>query len=143
MFRLVEENAKKRFELSFGYDPSPPKPKKKPVPKKKKVVPGAPVDAVTEQLAKAAVTEPAPEPEWTELPFVSLPAPGEGEPSEPRGEWWIRATQGHSIALEGTGHLEPALADDAATRERVGLMVHGTRWELYETLSGLMVLAVN
>ncbi|KAL1409458.1 tRNA 2'-phosphotransferase [Vanrija albida] len=135
VFRIVEENAKKRFELQFGYDPSPPKPKKKPVPRKKKV-PGAAVDAVAEQLAKATVAEPAApaEPEWTELPFVSLPPPAEGEPSEPRGEWFIRATQGHSIALEGTGHLEPVLVDDAATRERVGLMVHGTRWELFETL---------
>lgn len=154
VFRLVEENAKKRFELVFGYDPSQPKPKKKQQPKKKKpapVVPGSSqVDAVAAQLAQTAVT-PAPpppppaQPEWKELDFVTLPAPEAGSeagPSEPRGEWFIRATQGHSIKLEGTAHLEPVLADEAG-RAKAGLLVHGTQWKLWATLkeTGLSKMA--
>lgn len=131
VFRIVEDNAKKRFEVVYGYDPSPPKPKTK-APKKKpvRVVPGAPVtvETVQEDLAKAAIQ---PEEPWTELEFVKLT---EGE-NHPLAAWYIRAVQGHSIKLEGTGHLEE-LKDDAHGREVAGELVHGTQWALWETLSG-------
>ncbi|KLT40404.1 hypothetical protein CC85DRAFT_287507 [Cutaneotrichosporon oleaginosum] len=164
VFRLVDENAKKRFELVFGYDPSPPKPKKKHVqaPRKKRPPPpgygkatpsegsGAStpsVEGVTAgvsgvQLTGATAKEE--KEEWNELPFVKLPPP-ESSFDSPEGggvadadtghtgQWYIRAVQGHSIKLEGTGHLEPLRADVEGTA-RAGVLVHGTRWELWETL---------
>lgn len=167
MFRLVDENAKKRFELVFGYDPSPPKPKKKhvqPARKKRPPPPGYGPKAATPE--SGASTPPAvegvtagvagvqlqgeakkkeDEPEWAELAFVKLPPP-ESSFDSPEGggvadsdgghtgQWFIRAVQGHSIKLEGTGHLE-ALRADVEGKARAGLLVHGTRWELWETLS--------
>ena len=161
VLRLVAENAKQRFELFYGYDPSPPPPKKKGNQGKGKarakqvsvpqdgqaVTPGsaasgtqldaAVVDDIRHDLARTALDPPV-ETRSSELPLVSLPRPNEVEPgsetTEPRGEWFIRATQGHSIQLESTAHLE-AVKDDQEGRERVGLMVHGTRWELWEVLS--------
>lgn len=133
VFRVVEDCAKKRFELVYGYDPSPPRPKKKQQPKKApRVVPGAPVpvEKVQEDLAATSIAEP----EWTELDFVKLPAPSEGEATNPEGAWFIRAVQGHSIELGGTGHLEE-LRDDEAGRQKAGILVHGTQWRLWETLS--------
>lgn len=138
----------------YGFDPSAPKPKKKKMQQpKKKGKGGAPagaaapgstpapgsdaVAALSADLAKAAVSppQPAPEDDWKELDFVKVAPPAEGTgPSEPRAEWFIRATQGHSIKLEGTGHLTP-VGDDADSRARAGLMVHGTQWRLWETLS--------
>lgn len=165
VFRLVDENAKKRFELVYGFDPSPTKPKKKHVqpPKKKRPpppgygpkagasgasTPGSGVESVTAAVAAVSVEPsplPSPEPEWTELAFVKLPPPessfdspegggvAEGDDGH-TGQWYIRAVQGHSIKLEGTDHLVPVLADEEG-RTRAGALVHGTKWELWETLS--------
>ncbi|BEI86664.1 hypothetical protein CcaverHIS002_0700100 [Cutaneotrichosporon cavernicola] len=160
VFRLVDENAKKRFELVFGYDPSAPKPKKKhvqPARKKRPPPPGygpkatpdsgtpdsgsaTPVDDVTVGVSE----EKKEEEEWTERAFVNLPPPessfdcpeGGGVADSDTGHtghWYIRAVQGHSIKLEGTGHLE-SLRADVEGKERAGAMVHGTRWELWEAL---------
>lgn len=136
VFRLVEDNAKKRFEVVYGYDPSPPKPKKKQQPRKKpaRVIPGASVPAaieqVQEELSQAVISEEA---AWTELEFVKLPPPVDGV-VDPKGAWYIRAVQGHSIKLEGTDHLE-LLKNDEEGRLRAGELVHGTQWRLWETLS--------
>ncbi|OCF39210.1 hypothetical protein I317_06979 [Kwoniella heveanensis CBS 569] len=204
VLRLVSENAKQRFQLMYGYDPSPLPPKKKKVQQisKKKLramkdaqaqaqaqveahtsveergnaagiksnattpaklesplADAAEIDNIQSALNKASLDphlEAQPQPESTELPLVELPLPnphGEDESSSDpssststastaaaavaggiKGEYFIRATQGHSINLESTAHLEQITADDEAARKKVGLMVHGTRWELYETL---------
>ncbi|OCF33370.1 hypothetical protein I316_04789 [Kwoniella heveanensis BCC8398] len=198
VLRLVSENAKQRFQLMYGYDPSPLPPKKKKVQqiskKKLRAMEDAQaqaqaqveahtsveergnaagsssvhvsVDGGVDQAQQAARTGPKasldphleaqPQPESTELPLVELPLPnphGEDESSSDpssststastaaaavaggiKGEYFIRATQGHSINLESTAHLEQITAEDEAARKKVGLMVHGTRWELYETL---------
>ncbi|GMK54922.1 hypothetical protein CspeluHIS016_0115080 [Cutaneotrichosporon spelunceum] len=168
VFRLVDENAKKRFELVYGYDPSAPPPKKKHVqPARKKRPPppgygpkagsapapgsGSPTPAEDVTIV-AAVVEQNKEEEWTERPFVKLPPP-ESSFDSPEGggvadadtghtgQWYIRAVQGHSI-LEGTGHLQPLRAD-AEGRERAGAMVHGTRWELWETLKDMGLSRMN
>ncbi|EJT47068.1 tRNA 2'-phosphotransferase [Trichosporon asahii var. asahii CBS 2479] len=139
VFRLVNENAKKRFELLYGYDPSPPKPKKTKAPKKKpapKATDGeatgataaGSVDALAAQLDATTV-----EPTWKELEFVALPAPAEGEQGDQRGAWYIRASQGHTLKVEDAAMLEPIL-DNEDGRRRAGLLVHGTQWKLWDTL---------
>ncbi|WVQ96399.1 hypothetical protein IAU59_003504 [Kwoniella sp. CBS 9459] len=221
VLRLVSENAKQRFQLMYGYDPSPPPPKKKKVQQvsKKKLramrdaqaaaqaeVEAQTDDAGTKQggeergqsqteavprgvdaVQQASTSGPVeikstaesgrPEPdaseidniqsalkkatlnpsnggedsesqlESTESPLVELPLPSaspDNDGSGPvaatagsaeRGEYFIRATQGHSINLESTAHLEQITVDDEQGRKKVGLMVHGTRWELYDVLS--------
>lgn len=176
VLRLVAENAKQRFELFYGYDPSPPRPKvrkgqgkgkgrPKPVqtaatsviegstsadPSTKpgpgtsssdageKKVDAAQLDDLSEHMEKAKVS--------TELPLVEVPRPDDsttpetattqvGTEAKQLGEWFIRATQGHSIKLESDAHLTLVL-DDEDGRKRAGVCVHGTRWELWETLSG-------
>lgn len=177
VLRLVEDNAKKRFELFYGYDPSPPPPSKKSKkgqqpkvqgkPKGKRVPPGlaaqadggqasevekgGPVDAaqldnVAAEIKKATISGASdgapplevptpPEPISTELPLVEVPLPegDEASTSQP-GEYFIRAVQGHSIKLDSVAHLE-TLGDDEAGRAKAGELVHGTRWELFDTLS--------
>lgn len=117
----------------YGYDPSEPKPKPKKQ-SKKKAKQG--VDALGDQLAATSVAEPPlppTEPEWKELPFVTLPAPEEGASSS-QGEWFIRASQGHTLKLDDSALLAPVL-DDEEGRARAGLMVHGTQWKLWDILS--------
>ena len=146
VLRLVEENAKQRFELVYGYDPTPPIPKAKRQPKKKKTsrslideavgaVDAADVDDVRHGLATTTLVD-DPETEiTTELPLVSLPPPSpDCTEGSSKGEYFIRASQGHSLKLESTAHLTP-VRDDVDGRARVGLMVHGTRWELWSELS--------
>ena len=132
VLKLVEENAKKRFEVVWGYDPSPPLPIKKKgqnQPKKKKpIVDAAGVDDLRKEMEQAMLSDTKPTEEWKELPLVVVDKEGEGD-----GEWFIRASQGHSIKLEGTAHLTP-VEDDEEGRERVGLMVHGTRDDLWDTI---------
>lgn len=134
VLKLVEENAKKRFEVVWGYDPSPPLPIKKKgqnQPKKKKVVEdAAAVDDLRKEMEQAMLSDTkAVEEEWKELPLVVVDREAGGS----GGEWFIRASQGHSIKLEGTAHLT-AVEDDEEGRERVGMMVHGTRDDLWETI---------
>lgn len=100
---------------------------------------------MTATLATTGVSDAPQEPAWTELAFVKLPPP-ESSFDSPEGggvaesdgghtgQWYIRAVQGHSIKLEGTDHLVPVGKDGDGTA-RAGLMVHGTKWELWETLS--------
>ncbi|WVQ79484.1 hypothetical protein IAT38_001583 [Cryptococcus sp. DSM 104549] len=179
VLRLVAENAKQRFALFWGYDPSPPRPKKRPTQGKTKkqlqrdretaaaaaaaaagegegvgAAGDGPVKAegkVTEpdaatldnlqsHLSKTAISTPPLPPEPIELPLVALPPPTDSEPAptsaggtDPKGEWFIRANQGHSLELESTAHLEE-VADDESGRARVGECVHGTRWELWDVL---------
>ncbi|WVQ75094.1 hypothetical protein IAR50_004703 [Cryptococcus sp. DSM 104548] len=165
VIQLVKDNAKQRFELFWGYDPSPPRPKKKPTQGKTKKQlqrdrealaqsrsgdgnavgeetgkqpDAAAVDSLQASLASAAIStppsEPAPPPD---LPLISLPLPNEDAPQppsdSPQGEYFIRASQGHSIQLESTAHLEE-VKDDEDGRARVGELVHGTRWELWDVL---------
>lgn len=72
----------------------------------------------------------------SELPLIILPDPTTEDGSTPdeRGGYFIRASQGHSINLEGVAHLE-LVNDDEEGRKRTGLIVHGTRWELWDVLS--------
>ncbi len=150
VLRLVEENAKQRFEVLYGYDPSPPRPRAKGQGKgkgkfKAKLgvrqgsiygeVDAAAIDGVRNDLAQVAIT--SERPECAELPLVTIPLPvsDEAESFEgQRGKYFIRAIQGHSLKLESTAHLTPVL-DDEDGRGRAGLIVHGTQWELWETLS--------
>lgn len=146
VLKLVEENAKKRFEVVWGYDPSPPKPAKKKGQNqsKKKVSKGdaAEVDDLRKEMEAAMLNDTAKrdegDAEWKELPLVVVERPAvdplDGEEAEdPRGEWFIRASQGHSLKLEGTAHLTP-IEDDEEGHERVGLMVHGTRDDLWDVI---------
>jgi 2'-phosphotransferase len=155
VIRLVEENAKQRFELLWGYDPSPPLPiKKKGQNKKAKSKPSKPTeptDAVGQDAAgiddlrkemEASMLEDkaaSHEPEWKELPLVQVDkdASHDGSQRQDGGQniptWFIRASQGHSIKLEGTAHLTP-VEDNEEGHQRVGAMVHGTRDDLWDTI---------
>jgi 2'-phosphotransferase len=110
-------------------------------------IPDASVSTITPPPTSTAepapAPVPAPPPPSTELPLIPLTPPTTDtsvDPAAPAsdtaatGEWFIRASQGHSIALAGVAHLTPVL-DDEDGRRRAGLLVHGTRWELWETLS--------
>nr|XP_018260560.1 uncharacterized protein I303_07485 [Kwoniella dejecticola CBS 10117]OBR82718.1 hypothetical protein I303_07485 [Kwoniella dejecticola CBS 10117] len=195
VLRLVSENAKQRFQLVYGYDPSPPRPpqlKKGQTPKKVRPAPSkvmslkenatspsdgatitnsqqsaqgqvqgqgqdaAEIDDLRSTLSKATIQGQKPNGNgvqdghgFIELPLVALPIP---EPStsltdsigsekqaeskddaRPKGEYFIRATQGHSINLESTAHLEE-LQNDEEGRRKAGVMVHGTRAELLNVL---------
>jgi 2'-phosphotransferase len=183
VLRLVAENAKQRFELFYGYDPSPPPPKKgkkgqggggggggggkkrqpgkiakakegssAPAPAPGPVaidvvdqtgqaVDAAQVEDLAHEVAKSSLAEgslpSAPPSESTEMPLVSLPVPdgdGVGNVAGGEGEYFIRATQGHSLNLDSVAHLEE-VKDDPEGRAKTGEMVHGTKWELWETLS--------
>ncbi|WWD20035.1 hypothetical protein CI109_104508 [Kwoniella shandongensis] len=102
----------------------------------------ATIDDIRNELSKSSL-DPTPPPatspeEPPELPLQSLPRPTDDDstptaPDGPRGEYFIRATQGHSIKLESTAHLEP-VKDDEEGRRRAGELVHGTRWELWDVL---------
>ncbi|KAK8849414.1 hypothetical protein IAR55_004746 [Kwoniella newhampshirensis] len=180
VLRLVAENAKQRFELFYGYDPSPLRPKtkagqgkgkaqgkkvkvnpvekqprpsgdrtagdgaaalSKPALQSEKVPDAATIDNIRHELVNTSLdhssmthaTPTAP----PELPLISLAGPSPGTssapPDGPKGEYFIRATQGHSIKLESTAHLVEVKDDDEG-RQRVGLMVHGTKWELWDAL---------
>ncbi|ORY35028.1 KptA family-domain-containing protein [Naematelia encephala] len=188
VLRLVAENAKQRFEVFYGYDPSAPKPKvkgkgkgagkgkgkgKKQDKSDGQTIEGASSSMEAVQLDTACVhtpttttrieqddreklddlesslssttisntaldAPPPPHPVITaELPLIPLPVPTDpSDPSLPpdqKGEYFIRASQGHSLKLESVSHLTPVLLDDDG-RARAGEMVHGTRWELWETL---------
>jgi len=103
-------------------------------------VDAARVEDLAKSLAQAEIS--------TELPLVGLPRPDKSMSQEEStvatttaaapdgqvGEYFIRATQGHSIKLESVAHLEP-VRDDEDGRRRAGECVHGTRWELWDTLS--------
>ena len=102
-------------------------------------VDAAKVDDLAKDLAQAEIS--------TELPLVELSRPDASSQDEagaktaststvPAGEYFIRATQGHSIKLESVAHLEP-VKDDGDGRRRAGECVHGTKWELWDTLSEL------
>jgi 2'-phosphotransferase len=159
VLRLVKENAKQRFEVQWGYDPSPPR--SKPAKGKGKakinaVQPAPEYDGGKEPLAVSDATmedlgvkgSRNQSNNSVELPLVIFPGGeqivggtllSEDGKDDGKGEWWIRATQGHSIQLESTSHLEE-VKDDEEGRKRAGVMVHGTRWELWDILSGLEVL---
>ena len=204
VLRLVAENAKQRFELFYGYDPSPPVPKAKKGEGKRKKGPNpfkgdgtgsqgtkgeriepneiadpggtaptdsqvggtwrsghdaATLDDLQHDLAKSKLDTPV------ELPLVSLPVPDgrdakpsatsssssvsvhselgtgskEVEPpngvtTPPTGEYFIRATQGHSLKVNHELHLEP-VPNDEEGRRKAGEMVHGTKWEVYDAIS--------
>jgi 2'-phosphotransferase len=143
VLKLVEENAKKRFEVIWGYDPSPPLPSKKKGQqnKKKKSVPApaaveagdaAEVDDLRKEMEQAMLGDKEEVSEWKELPLVVVDKEA-GDENETEATWFIRASQGHSIKLEGTAHLTP-VEDDEEGRARVGMMVHGTRDDLWDTI---------
>lgn len=183
VLRLVAENAKQRFELFYGLDPSPPVvkakkgqgkekgkggPKPKPVLKgqssadleseksaatgdaaesgvgKVETVDAAQVDDLRKELSEATLQDP--KAISTELPLISIPIPpSEGGDASSSGttpvlaegsagEYFIRATQGHTIKVETAALLEEVKNDDEG-RTKAGLLVHGTRWELWDVLS--------
>lgn len=104
---------------------------------------------VAERIASTSLTIPS----SAHSTPTTNPATPAAEPLSPRGAYFIRASQGHSIALASTSHLyritfsplAPSSPPDAprtispADRARAGLMVHGTRSELYPLIvaSGL------
>lgn len=147
VLKLVEENAKKRFEVVWGYDPSPPKPVKRKGQnqnKKKQKADAAEVNDLRKEMELAMLDESTKqadgEAEWKELPLIVVDRDlnvhdtgGNSEGGAESGEWFIRASQGHSLKLEGTAHLTP-VEDDEEGRERVGLMVHGTRDDLWDVI---------
>ncbi|WVQ66584.1 uncharacterized protein L199_004768 [Kwoniella botswanensis] len=186
VLRLVAENSKQRFQLFYGYDPSPPRPKKMKKgqqPKKQRPRPppspqditaastdshntekmrkldeeghglgpiplqdangidAAEIDNIQSNLSKTTISSQGENGSgYVELPLVSLPNPNEnngtdegGSSTSIKGGYFIRATQGHSINLEGTSHLEE-LKDDEEGRKKAGVMVHGTRLELWNIL---------
>ncbi|WWC93102.1 uncharacterized protein L201_008068 [Kwoniella dendrophila CBS 6074] len=81
-----------------------------------------------------------------ELPLISLPIPDvdvdentrekqTDSSSSIKGEYFIRATQGHSINLEGTSHLEELIDyNNEESIKKAGIMVHGTKFELWDIL---------
>jgi 2'-phosphotransferase len=104
-------------------------------------VDAAQVEDLAHEVAKSSLAEgslpSAPPSESTEMPLVSLPVPdgdGVGNVAGGEGEYFIRATQGHSLNLDSVAHLEE-VKDDPEGRAKTGEMVHGTKWELWETLS--------
>lgn len=98
-------------------------------------VDAAMIAAVRMALAKTDIKNA--QPSYEELPLIALPIPlSEAVEGSPKGEYFIRATQGHSLKLENVAHLTPVL-DDEEGRRKAGSLVHGTRWELWETLSAL------
>lgn len=143
IFRLVADNAKKRFALVWGYDPSPPKPTNRQS-KKKPPTTEHSIESVTRAMASTTV-----EPQWRELAFIKLSPPASAFPAaelvaaydggeidgltDERAEWFIRAVQGHTLKLD-SGHLEE-LRDDEPGRQKAGLLIHGTKWQLWETIS--------
>lgn len=140
VLKLVEENAKKRFEVVWGYDPSPPLPIKKKGQNQKKakkpiVEDAAGVDDLRKEMEQAMLADKPETEEWKELPLVVVDKEGASE----EGEWFIRASQGHSIKLEGTAHLTP-VEDDQDGRDRVGMMVHGTRDDLWDTIREFVMI---
>jgi 2'-phosphotransferase len=154
LYHLVESNAKKRFVLFYGFDPSPIRPqrkdKKQGQTKKAQFqqdgegssLPSTDGNAETEELPLVPVEAPEVEPYDPEAPAAqtkpkaSARSPTLGNnASEP--EWFIRAAQGHSIATVTTEHLEPiAVADDEGL-DKVGEMVHGSKAELWHSISEL------
>lgn len=151
VLKLVEENAKKRFEVVWAYDPSPPLPAKKKGQNKKPKGKQAPstdngtagqdaagIDDLRKEMEESMLLDkPAPkEAEWKELPLVVVDKVQISQAIDetiPAATWFIRASQGHSIKLEGTAHLTP-VEDDEDGRQRVGDMVHGTRDDLWDII---------
>lgn len=140
LHHLVVTNAKQRFVLFYGSDPSPIRPTYQ-----KKGSGGS-----------ARKGEPKPDPGASELSLVPLEPPGlpvydpasgtnssTPAPIEARAleegsapvevEWFIRAAQGHSLPTVTTEHLEPVLNDEEG-RAKVGEMVHGTKEELWDVI---------
>ena len=147
ILQLVEENAKQRFEVMYGYDPSPIRPKSTARSRTKAAVKTEPVqrnedvdgamDAATIEDAKVNLAKSDQSEPKTELPLVIAPFPNEDGAGPVEGsnyEYFIRATQGHSLKLESTAHLTTVFDDDEGL-QRIGLMVHGTRWDLWESIS--------
>ncbi|CAD6567607.1 MAG: hypothetical protein TREMPRED_003746 [Tremellales sp. Tagirdzhanova-0007] len=146
ILQLVEENAKQRFEVMYGYDPSPIRPKSTARSRTKAAVKTEPVqrnedvdgamDAATIEDAKVNLAKSDQSEPKTELPLVIAPFPNEDGAGPVEGsnyEYFIRATQGHSLKLESTAHLTTVFDDDEGL-QRIGLMVHGTRWDLWESI---------
>lgn len=158
LYHLVESNAKKRFVLFYGYDPSAVRPqrKKKQQGQTKKAqklqedreeqdASGSRLSATTgnvespEESPLVPVDAPevekyepeSPAPVTKQRPIARSPTLGSNA-SEP--EWFIRAAQGHSITTVTTEHLEPITAADEEGLIKVGEMVHGSKAELWESI---------
>lgn len=116
---LVATNAKQRFVLTFGIDPSPSRPMRR----------------------QKGSTRPPHDPR-SELPLLLRDPPDADSQqaaaptlAEEHGiaEYFIRAAQGHSLTTVSTEHLVE-IHNDAAGRAAVGEMVHGTRAELWDVI---------
>lgn len=100
--------------IFYGRDPSPP------VPKGKKTA-----DQPSTELPLVPVEPP-----------VNLDTSSEASSSQ-HGEYFIRAAQGHTIALaETSDHLTPVTAGDEAGLAAVGEMVHGTTFAVWDQIRG-------
>lgn len=62
-------------------------------------------------------------------------------PNDP--QWFIRAAQGHSIQTITTEHLEPITDTSDTSLLKVGAMVHGTKWELWNLIREKGLSRVN
>ncbi|KAJ9115123.1 hypothetical protein QFC22_005453 [Naganishia vaughanmartiniae] len=150
---LVESNAKKRFVLFYGVDPSPNRPerRKKQQGKTKKTAASAaaaeqeihPETEAGEELPLLPIEPPQvppyPAAQSSSSSQPSPPPPQSSTPPAPasnpaEGEWFIRAAQGHSIQTVTTEHLDPITQADEAGLQKVGEMVHGTKSELWESI---------
>ncbi|GHJ84625.1 hypothetical protein NliqN6_1027 [Naganishia liquefaciens] len=158
LYHLVESNAKKRFVLFYGYDPSASRPerKKKQQGQTKKAL-KLQQDRVQEDVQKSGLpTVVGNAACQQESPLVPLDAPQveKYDPEHPASgnqqkpdersptlgsnakepEWFIRAAQGHSITTVTTEHLEPITSADEEGLSKVGEMVHGSKAELWESI---------
>lgn len=141
LHHLVVTNAKQRFVLFYGHDPSPVRP----------------VYQKKGSGGSSRKGEPKPDLAASELSLISLEAPAApiydsecaasgSNASAPiestslgeggvviEAEWFIRAAQGHSLPTVTTEHLDPVSNDDEG-RSKVGEMVHGTKEQLWDII---------
>jgi 2'-phosphotransferase len=122
LHHLVTSNVKQRFTLLYALDPQPYQPlAKKPV-NEQPLVPVTPIPEI-----------PAWEPsDASAANATSSPA---SSSTLPAGEWFIRAAQGHSLkTIEADQLLEEISQVDSDSLKKVGDMVHGTKWENWESI---------
>jgi 2'-phosphotransferase len=130
-------NAKQRFVLFYGFDPSPIRPtyQKKGSARKVDMSGATEVPLVALEDREAIPTYDSELPGSVSDPPLRTIELSEGQNPPPgvQAEYFIRAAQGHSLPTVTTEHLEPVLNDEAG-RRMVGEMVHGTKEELWDVI---------
>lgn len=152
---LVRDNAKKRFVLFYGVDPTPleHQPRRKTGQSGKGKGKGTGKESAsgmttngegsTSQI-KPNPTQQLPlipfEPATSYDPLASTLGGDEGNPQATSStssppQYFIRAAQGHSLPdLQPEAHLETIALENEIDLERVGEMVHGTKWENWDAI---------